>query len=873
MEKNDLLNELNARGVYCSGCAACCNGCPVDAITMSPDHLGFLRPQINAQVCVDCNRCKNICPSLKEKGIRAYAEELPLCYAVEGSDELRYKSSSGGAFTLLAQEILRRGGVVSGAVMDDDLTVHHAVAKSEDELARMRKSKYVQSVVGYNYREIKEALNEGKDVLFSGMPCQVAGLYSFLGEKPEHLYTIDIFCHGVPSSKMLKESLMDIPGDPCGVDFRDKNYGWESLSMTVHFKDGSKRRLSYDESRYEQGFHPGMTLRESCYDCSFCNFPRQGDISIGDFWRLEEHRPELVDGKGVSALLINTPKGNELFSQVKKKFSRVTQVPADYLSHNRISAQTQKDPAREYFLELYPGHSFNEAVYLAQQGKFDVGLVGNWSYPNYGSALTYYALFWILKRQGFSVCLISWPQTSEWKPYEKAELFLEEPYRKFEMAPVPQTREELFMQGDKCRTFVLGSDQLLNNNLYRWFDRFVQMDWVPSYRRKIAYAASFGCDYIWGEEQDHAEMAHFLRQFDAFSVREQTGQDLLKQKYGVDSQTVLDPVFLLPEEELHRLADIGKNRVPNHRYLFAYVLDPNPEKAVVLRTCGEKLDILPYSVSDAAPQRHQLGEGWDIQTEYGIKLEEWLAIIRGCSFMITDSFHGMCMAIRFHKPFLALSNPARGSTRFAEILGRLGLENRLLSSMQEITQKMDLLEQPIHYSAIEKRLSDERDKSIDWLKNAMTMHLAPKAATDYDLLARKINQVHQESSEADVKQWEQLEDHRMRLDGVDARIQSFEQADAAQKQKLFCVETSARAAEEADTKQWQQLEDHRLRLDGADARIACLELQLKLADARIACLESKLKLADARIEELEEQVQELIRCSLLYRMRNNKKES
>lgn len=866
MDKNGLLNELKAVGAHCSGCAACCNGCPVDAITMEPDSLGFLQPQINEKICIDCGRCKDICPGLQAKNTEESVKEFPLCYAAKGSDELRQKSSSGGAFTLLAQEILRRGGIVFGAVMGTDLTVYHTAARNEDELAGMRKSKYVQSTVGYTYRDVKNALDEGRDVLFSGTPCQVAGLYAFLGEKPKRLYTIDIFCHGVSSSKMLKESLQELRGNPCNIDFRDKNYGWECLAMTVYFTDGSKRRLSYDESRYEQGLHPGMTLRESCYECSFCDFPRQGDISIGDFWRLDDYRPELVDGKGVSALLVNTEKGADLFDKVKETFAHVTQTPIEWLSHNRISAQTRKDPAREYFLELYPGHTFNRSVYLAQQGKYDVGIVGNWSYPNYGSALTYYALYRIIKEQGLSVCMMSWPQTSEWRPYAKADLFLKEPYRSFEMATVPQTREELFVQGDKCGTFVLGSDQLLNNNLYRWFDRFAQLDWVPAYKRKIAYAASFGCDYIWGEERDHAEMAHFLRQFDAFSVREETGQTLLKQNYGVEAQTVLDPVFLLPKEELYKLADIGMARIPNDRYLFAYVLDPNSEKAAILRSCGEKLGILPYSVSDAAPHKHQLGEGWDIQTEYGIKLEEWLAVIRGCSFMITDSFHGMCMAIRFHKPFLAISNQERGATRFAEILGKLGLTDRLLSSVRDISQKTELLGQPIDYEIVEKRLSTERGKSLLWLQNALTMHLPPKEATDYDLLSRKINGLHLKSDETDAKQWAQLEDHRMRLDGVDARMQ---------------------AVEETDTKQWTQLEDHRMRLDGIDARIQLEEendktqrqqleeyrLRLESACGQISELELQLKLANTRIEKLEEQIQELIRCSLLYRIRNNKKES
>lgn len=738
MKKAAIIDELRKHEIHCTGCSACENVCPTDAVQMLADKFGFKYPQIDSLKCIDCEKCIKVCPALSQKSIE---NEVPIeCYAVQANDELRSESSSGGAFSIFAEEILNRNGMVCGAAMDKNIRVYHTCIDKKEDLKKLRKSKYVQSEIGNVFREIKSKLKDKKEVLFSGTPCQVAGLYNFLDEKPDNLLTIDILCHGVPSEKMLKDSLQEFQKkDKINyIDFRDKDYGWESLAMTISFEDGSKRRLSYNESRYEQGFHPNMTLRESCFSCKFCEFPRVGDISIGDFWSIYNYDQSYMDSKGTSALILNTKKGREFFEMTKSKFVKCKEFPIEALNNNRIFKNIVKDASRDYFFELYEKKEFNQAVYYAQQRKYDIGIVGNWSYPNFGSALTYYCLYNVLKSMGYAVGMVSWPNSSQWRPYEKQKLFIENPYKEYEIISIPETREELFSIGEKCETFILGSDQLLNNNLYHAFNKIILLDWVPNYKKKIAYAASFGSDFVWGEKTDHAEMAHFLQQFDSFSVREETGKEILSTVYGVEAQTVLDPVFLLDEEVLNKMSLVGKDRIPKENYLFIYMLDPTKEKSVFLKECIKKIKLKPYTVTDAAPEEHVSKTTQNIQTEYNVKLEEWVAYIKNANMVITDSFHGMCVSILLKKDFIAIVNPLRGATRFFEIAEKLGLQDRLVVSMNDLNSSVELLDKKINYKKVEKILSILKEESFVWLKNSLHKSKETKALSEYDILSRRL---------------------------------------------------------------------------------------------------------------------------------------
>ena len=260
-----VLGEMESA---CTGCEACFNVCPKKAIRMKEDTRGFFYPQILENICVNCNKCKEVCPVLSYFPSQSTQKNI-VCYAAMASDEIRYESSSGGAFFVLASHILTNGGVVAGAALQDDLSVRHVLIYRKEDLVKIQKSKYVQSIIGSIFSDIKKLLEEGKSVLFSGCPCQAVGLRTFLGKEYEKLYIIDIFCHGVPSQKMLTESLEKRPNAPriVSLDFRDKALGWDCSHLKLSYDDSSSRLLSLDESHYEQGFHYNLTLRSSCYNC------------------------------------------------------------------------------------------------------------------------------------------------------------------------------------------------------------------------------------------------------------------------------------------------------------------------------------------------------------------------------------------------------------------------------------------------------------------------------------------------------------------------------------------------------------------------------------------------------------------------------
>ena len=302
----------------CCGCGACAQSCPKNCISMEPDSEGFLYPKVDETQCVNCGLCEKVCPILfKQKPdpikVAAYA-------AYTSNSELREKSSSGGIFSLLAQEILNRGGTVAGAAFAADFSVRHILVENDAELDRLRGSKYVQSRMEDTYVQIRDLLKQGRPVLFTGVACQIAGLKAFLGREYENLYTVDVLCHGVPSPKVwahYRREQAQIHGTILEeVSFRDKRKGWRHYSMALNFAEGVEYCRPGAEDTYLRVFLRDLCLRPSCHSCRFKDFPRLSDLTIGDAWGIERHMPDLDDDHGTSVVLVNSEKGMGLWNAV-----------------------------------------------------------------------------------------------------------------------------------------------------------------------------------------------------------------------------------------------------------------------------------------------------------------------------------------------------------------------------------------------------------------------------------------------------------------------------------------------------------------------------------------------------------------------------
>ena len=301
----------------CSGCTACMNKCPKDAIYMQEDENGFKYPIVDKEKCIECGLCERICPVLNNKNVL----NKPKAFACTNSDEeIRKNSSSGGVFTLIANYIIKRNGVVFGAAYDEEFDLKHIYVEKEKDLYKLRTSKYLQSYIGDMYKKAKSFLDEKRLVLFTGTPCQIEGLKAFLGKEYENLYTQDIICHGVPSPKVwrkYKEFRKIKDNDkPLNINFRNKDNGWHKFNLKFDYAEKSYYK-NQTEDIYMKAFLSDLCLRDSCYACSFKKYNRLSDITLADFWGIETLKPELDDNKGLSLVIVNSDKGNNLLNSVK----------------------------------------------------------------------------------------------------------------------------------------------------------------------------------------------------------------------------------------------------------------------------------------------------------------------------------------------------------------------------------------------------------------------------------------------------------------------------------------------------------------------------------------------------------------------------
>lgn len=297
----------------CCGCTACQQICPAQCITMEPDEEGFLYPGINDSACIHCDKCKTVCPILTPL---LPAGQTKTYVGYTPNEEIRRHSSSGGIFTLAAQFVLKKGGVVFGAAFDDAFQVCHIGVESEEDLWRLRGSKYVQSNLGNTYSQARQHLTAGRWVLFSGTACQIAGLKKYLGKNYERLLTIDVLCHGVPSPRIWKLYLEDQERTNqariTSIQFRDKRLGWKRFSMRILFENGREYAVPFRNDIFMNMFLGNIDLRPACHDCRFKEFPRVSDMTLGDCWGIHKHMPEMDDDQGTSVVLVHTKKGQEL---------------------------------------------------------------------------------------------------------------------------------------------------------------------------------------------------------------------------------------------------------------------------------------------------------------------------------------------------------------------------------------------------------------------------------------------------------------------------------------------------------------------------------------------------------------------------------
>lgn len=358
----------------CCGCSACVQVCPKQCISMSADDEGFLYPQVDTEICIDCGLCEKVCPVINQN---EPVEPLAVYAAKNINEEIRLKSSSGGIFTLLAEQIISEGGVVFGARFNDNWEVIHDYSETIEGLEPFRGSKYVQSIIGDNYIKVKQFLNNGRKVLFSGTPCQIAGLKKFLRKDYYNLLTVEVVCHGVPSpmvwqdylnykrakratgKKMVSSSLHEM-SVITGISFRDKTNGWKKFGFKISYAASKAAENTvlrsanvanseitpFKEDIFMKGFLKNLYLRPSCYHCAVRHGRSCADISIADYWGIQSIHPDMDDDKGTGLVLINTERGEKLYSFISNQILNKTSDYKKAIMYNPCIVRSVSMPNR-----------------------------------------------------------------------------------------------------------------------------------------------------------------------------------------------------------------------------------------------------------------------------------------------------------------------------------------------------------------------------------------------------------------------------------------------------------------------------------------------------------------------------------------------
>lgn len=713
------MNSINCLNMdSCTGCGLCFNICPKNAIHMQENFEGFLEPVVDIDSCIDCGLCLKLCPQVNREKLYSSTSKV---YSVICKDSIRDHCSSGGVFGAVAKWAVNQGGVVYGADFDKDFRgVHHEKAIDENGIIRLCKSKYLQSNIGNVYQEIKKNLEEtSAPLIFCGCPCQVDALRRYLKHDYVNLFVIDILCHGVASPlayrKFLDEIFEDVDSPITSVDFRSKKYGW-ACNVVITAEDGTTR-ISPHNGSYFNAFLWGYSQRKACFDCKYASQSRVGDITIGDFWGVNEVMPEMYDGRGTSLVMCNNPKGQELLSNIGEYLSKIQQCDLDKVlevaqKYNWAMIKPGNMPTYRgsFFYRLSKGDRFSQAFRYAGMPPYDVGIFGWWfedEWTNYGSTLTYYALMEYVSSLGLSVCMI----TSPYHDAKKASDFIRK--HGYVMSQT-YSFENFYKHNEKIKMFLLGSDQLWFYNCYKGWGHALFLDFVSEEKKKIAYATSFGHKEPKIPATEIPVLKRLLSKFDAISVRENDGIEILKDLFEVDAVQNVDPVFLC---DIKHWDEISENAVRKTKgnFIFAYMLDPTEKKKDLLDRISKKLRMSIVSITDKQYDKERKESEL---SEFGVikeaSIEELIYHLKNANYIVTDSYHGTCFSLIFKKVFCTIVNAKRGTSRFDTLSALFDVEKHFIYDLDKVNSIEGLLVRP-DYSKISMLIEHTVNKSKAWL--------------------------------------------------------------------------------------------------------------------------------------------------------------
>ncbi len=627
------------------------------------------------------------------------------------NDKLIQKSSSGGMFAELAYYVLSQNGIVFGCTMErieEGFDVKHIYIDNEKDLYKLQGSKYVQSRIGNTFKQAKEFIEQGRLVLYSGTPCQIAGLKAFLKHDFNNLLTVDLSCTGTPSLKLFNDYVKFLENKfkkkIINFEFRNKEkMGWACGNALITFENGKQKILYNNISSYLYFFMNGISEQERCFSCKYTGINRISDLTVADAWGIEQEYPELlkskfIKDKGISLVLVNTNKGELFFNKIKdsviyedininklRKYnhplrhpSRKNELSEKYLEEYKIDGYEglerlfRQNIGKKFFYYILknctPKFIKNIIKLFICKQKVDCVLM-TWNHlKNYGAILTAYALKKSINDLGFSVKVIKFTEDDKYiaKPFNnKYCVYTEKKYL---------STKDFSKLTKVTNTYIVGSDNQFNINLFHKGLYLSLGAFLPQSIKKISISTSMSLEKIDAPEIEISTMKTLLKRFDYLSVREYNSVEIIKNTFDCDADWVIDPVFYLDKQDYIDLVKDSNINAKNK--ILQYVLYPTKETDKILEKIrtkqgNEYVDFAGNEVSTKS-----------IKNKF-IKVEDWLKAIIDSKLIVTDSFHGICFAIMFNKPFVCIKNN-HAFIRFKSLFKMFELENVVTENADNI---------------------------------------------------------------------------------------------------------------------------------------------------------------------------------------------
>ncbi|MBR1948464.1 MAG: polysaccharide pyruvyl transferase family protein, partial [Alphaproteobacteria bacterium] len=468
-----------------------------------------------------------------------------------------------------------------------------------------------------------------------------------------------------------------------------------------------------------------MSLRASCSQCPFAKLPRQGDITLGDFWGIKKYSKKLDDKKGLSAVLINSPKGEKYIQDIQKQTKLYHKVPIKYAIKGNpcLISSSKPHQDRKGFFERLDKMSLKDNIEITLGNKYDCGILNFWFGNNYGAMLTCYGLQETLKNLGKN------PKVINYIPIKCLDDFKNGKSDKFaqkylQLTQLCKNKHELKLLNSQTDTFIVGSDQVWRHQ-YFWNigANIFQLNFANSDKKKIAYAASFGTDHFEGNFNDTQLTKYYIQQFDHISVREEDAVDICKNTFDAKADHVLDPVFLADIKAWDTI--INNAPIQNNEFIASYVLDKSKNSTDILNSV-KKLFANIKNIDMRDGQRSEKSS-----------VEDWIYAVKNCKFFITDSFHGACFAIIFNKPFICIINKDRGFSRFKSLFTTFCLKERFIEANTPDIE--NIIKKKIDWNKVNEIIKNEAEKSKKWLNDALNSSIENKNP-NYEIMELIIDQ-------------------------------------------------------------------------------------------------------------------------------------